>query len=170
MNHRCCVALALLVVVTSLALPRRGQAQEPATAHAVPEVRIDAIAGDRRAIQGGVGLQIPFGFYVRLGADAALGARTGTRTGTSQSALDGRVDLLARFLLDPFRQSPYGFSAGAGLSARFEPGERVTPLLLVALELEGRRRPSGWVPALQAGLGGGARIGVVIRRAERSSR
>ena len=168
MNHRCCVALALLVVVTSLALPRRGQAQEPATAHAVPEVRIDAIAGDRRAIQGGVGLQIPFGFYVRLGADAAIGTRTGTRS--SGSALDGRVDLLARFLLDPFRQSPYGFSAGAGLSARFEPGERVTPLLLVALELEGRRRPSGWVPALQAGLGGGARIGVVIRRAERSSR
>lgn len=119
------------------------------------------MVGNDPAIQAGVGAQIPAGTYVRLGITGAVGARAGS---VADSRLDGRVDLLGRFLLDPFRQSRYGLSAGGGLSARFEPGERVKPLLLVALEVEGRRRASGWVPALQLGLGGGTRIGLILRR------
>lgn len=160
-----CASLSLLALVM---LPCRIHAQSgAASTPAEPEVRVDLIAGNRPAIQAGAGVQIPLGYYVRLGADAAVGMRTGQLDG---SRVDGRVDLLARFLLDPFRQTAYGVSGGAGLSARVEPGERVTPLLLVALEVEGRRSPRGWVPALQLGLGGGARVGLILRRADAAAR
>ena len=72
--------------------------------------------------------------------------------------------MLARFLLDPFRQTAYGLSLGGGLGVRAESGERVRPVLLVAVDLEGRRSWGGLVPAFQAGLGDGVRFGVVLRR------
>jgi hypothetical protein len=141
-----------------------------------PELRLDVIAGHQPAVQAGAGVQIPMGYYVRLGLDGALGVATGNRTaliGTADAPpgrLDGRVDLLVRFLLDPFRQSAYGLSVGGGLSARAEPGDRVRPRLLVAADLEGRRTTHGIVPAIQLGLGGGVRIGVVVRRGARVMR
>jgi hypothetical protein len=134
----------------------------------MPELRIDVIAGRQPALQGGVGLQIPVGYYVRVGVDGAVGGRTGALP--SGGRADARFDLLARFLLDPFRQSAYGLSVGGGLSVRAEPGDRVRPLLLVAVDVEGRRSAHGWAPAVQVGLGGGARIGVVMRRAPRVTR
>lgn len=164
MSARVTRVLALLALA---AAPLRAHAQVPATLPAQPEARLDVIAGAWPAVQAGLGVQVPMGYYVRIGADAAIGMRTDAVSG---SRMDGRVDLLGRFLLDPYRQSAIGFSAGAGLSARMEPGERVTPVLLVALEVEGRRRASGWSPALQVGLGGGARIGVVLRRGEARAR
>lgn len=137
----------------------------------LPQLRADLIAGSRPAIQVGAGYQVPLGIYVRAGVDAAVGSRIdrGSRL-VAGSRLDGRVDLLARFLLDPFRQSPWGFSAGGGLSLRAEPGDRVRPLLLVAIDLEGRRSTRGVAPAVQVGLGGGLRIGAVLRRVGAASR
>jgi hypothetical protein len=158
-------ALAVLV-----ALPGAASAQAAVSARVQPELRADAIFGSRPAVQAGAGLQLPVGYYVRVGADVAAGVRTGASSLSAGRSLDGRVDLLARFLLDPFRQAPYGVSAGAGLGARFEPGERVTPLLLVALDVEGLRGASGWTPALQVGLGGGARVGLVLRRGDPGAR
>ena len=154
-------------------IPARAQVPRPSV-H--PEVRLDAIVGDQPAVQLGAGLQIPMGYYVRVGLDGAVGVATGNRKALIGSAdappgpLDGRADLLVRFLLDPFRQSAYGLSVGGGLSARAEPGDRVRPRLLVALDVEGRRSKRGLVPALQVGLGGGVRIGVVLRRGERLMR
>ena len=141
-----------------------------------PEVRLDAIAGHQPAVQAGVGVQVPAGYYVRVGLAAAVGVAVGDRSafpGSPDSPpgpLDGRADLLVRFLLDPFRQSAYGLSLGGGLSARAEPGDRVRPRLLVAADLEGRRSAHGLVPAVQVGLGGGVRIGVVLRRGARLMR
>lgn len=132
-----------------------------------PALRTDVIFGSRGAVQAGAGLQVPAGLYVRVGADVAAGVRTGRVDG---SRLDGRVDVLGRFLLDPYRQSRFGLSAGAGLGARLERGERSTPLLLVALDVEEHQRGDDWVRALQVGLGGGARVGIVLRRAEASAR
>jgi hypothetical protein len=134
----------------------------------LPQIRADLIAGARPAVQVGAGLQVPLGVYVRAGIDVAVGSRIG-QVSTS-SRLDGRVDLLARFLLDPLRQSRWGFSAGGGVSMRAEPGERVRPLLLVAVDLEGRRSLRGVAPAVQVGLGGGVRIGAVLRRVPAASR
>jgi hypothetical protein len=129
----------------------------------MPEVRVDGLFGHHSAVQLGAGVQIPFGYYVRMGVDAAVGARLGDNGGT-RSRADARLDLLMRFLLDPFRQSPYGLSLGGGIGLRAEPGDHVRPVLLVALDLEGKRWSSGWVPALQVGLGGGARVGVILRK------
>jgi hypothetical protein len=158
---------ALLVAATLPSGVARAQADSPTRVS--PEVRVDALFGSRPAVQAGAGIQVPFGYYVRIGADAAVGLRTGSIP-LGGARADGRVDILGRFLLDPFRQSRYGFSAGAGLSTRLERGERATPLLLVALELEGRRATNGWVPALQVGLGGGARVGLVLRRGAAGAR
>ena len=159
-------ASALLLAI---GLPGAAAAQALPAPTPMPELRVDAIAGDRPAVQLGAGLQIPAGYYVRIGVDAAAGVPVGRREATPRRA-DARADLLVRFLLDPFRQSAYGLSAGAGLSVRAEPGDRVRPVLLVATEVEGRRAAHGWVPALQVGLGGGARFGLLLRRAARLSR
>jgi hypothetical protein len=153
--------LALAIVAVA---PHVVRAQQPASPGVAPEVRADLIFGDRPAVQAGAGVQIPFGYYVRVGIDGAVGARTGRRL-SSQGTVDGRLDVLARFLLDPFRQSAYGLSLGGGMSLRAEPGERAKPWLLVAVELEGRRSARGLAPAVQLGLGGGVRVGVVLRRA-----
>ena len=153
---------ALVALLAAVPAARAQVAAATPAAGVQPEARIDLLAGARSAVQAGVGLQLPVGLYVRVGTDVVLGVRTGA---AGDGRLDGRVDMLGRFLLDPFRQSPYGVSAGAGLTARLDPGARVIPLLLVAIEVEGHRRASGWVPAVQLGLGGGARIGIVLRGA-----
>jgi hypothetical protein len=73
------------------------------------------------------------------------------------------VDFLARFLFDPFRQSRWGFSAGGGISLRATQETGVRPYMLVALDLEGPRTKGGVAPAFQLGLGGGVRVGMVMR-------
>jgi len=165
--RRRCTTLAGFIVAGALAPSVQAQIPTPSMQ---PEARLDVIAGRQPAVQVGVGIQVPMGYYVRVGLDGAVGVATRDRKALIGSAdappgpLDGRADLLVRFLLDPFRQSAYGLSVGGGLSARAEPGDRVRPRLLVAMDLEGRRSSRGLVPALQVGLGGGVRIGVVLRR------
>ena len=159
----------LAVVIAAAASP--AAAQQPLTPSITPELRVDAIAGDRPAAQLGVGAQIPLGYYVRIGVVGAVGAALGNREPEATTErLDGRLDVLARFLFDPFRQSRYGFSLGGGISLRAEPGEVARPLLLVAIDLEGRRARNGLTPAVQLGLGGGVRLGVVLRRGAASAR
>lgn len=158
--------LATLVSMVMLAtLVTTAGAQLP-TPSVHPEARLDVIAGRQPAVQVGAGLQIPMGYYVRVGLDGAVGVATGALPPSTNRA-DARADLLIRFLLDPFRQSAYALSVGGGVSARAEPGDHVRPRLLVAADFEGRRSAHGLVPALQVGLGGGVRLGVILRRGER---
>jgi hypothetical protein len=160
---------AVLAVVA--ATPGGARAQLPPPPRIQPELRADVIVGHRPAVQVGAGLQVPVGFYVRIGIDAAVGQRVGVATDLpAGSRTDGRLDVLARFLLDPFRQTAYGLSVGGGMSLRAEPGDRVRPVLLVAMDVEGRRSAKGLVPAVQVGLGGGLRLGVVVRRGVTGSR
>jgi hypothetical protein len=132
------------------------------------EFRADAI--DVRSIesgtlQGGAGVNLPLGYYVRLEIDGAGGV---TRI-DDVNANSGRVDALARFLLDPFDEATWGLSIGGGMSARF--GERLRPhqYLVVLTDLE-MPSVSGIVPALQIGLGGGVRVGLVARIAQSGRR
>ena len=166
-------ALVALSFVSAHAL----HAQQAAVS---PELRGDAIFRSHvTSLQLGAGVQVPAGIYVRIGVDAAAGydITSSDRTlvgndvnvGRTGSA-SGRVDIIGRFLLDPFRQTPYGLSAGAGLSLRATEGDRVRPLLLAVVDLEGRRSAGGWSPALQLGLGGGVRVGVVLRRSAPGTR
>ena len=159
-------AVAAWVLAAALGATRDASAPLPPPAPVAPEVRVDLIAGHQPAVQLGAGVQIAAGYYGRIGVDAALGVPFGAdaAAGSARHGVDGRLDLLGRFLVDPFRQSAYGVSVGGGASLRAEHGDRARPYLLVALDVEGRRSTKGVVPALQVGLGGGARIGVVLRR------
>ena len=152
---------ALLAMVPDLA---RAQRQQIPVAS---EVRLDVLGGGPASVQGAVGVVIPSGYYVRIGVLAGAGA-TVEREGSSRAA--GRVDVLARFVIDPFRQSRWGFSAGAGVSVRADPGDRARPQLLAVLDVEGRRARRGFTPALQIGLGGGVRGGIGLRWSDRRAR
>jgi hypothetical protein len=117
-------------------------------------------------MQAGGGVQIPAGYYVRVGVDVAVGGDF-TKFSTETS---GRLDLIGRFLFDPFRQSRWGFSAGGGVSLRVHEGDQVRPDLVALLDLEGPRTSNGIAPAVQLGLGGGVRLGVVVRWSPRQVR
>ena len=163
---------AWALVAGATGWPTLAAAQQPAQPRAIPELRADVIVGRQPAVQIGGGAQVPAGYYVRVGLVAAAGIRIDDRASRPASTTDisGRVDVLARFLLDPFRQTRYGLSLGGGLSVRAEPGDRLRPVLLVAAEVEGRRATNGWVPAVQVGLGGGVRLGVVLRHGASGAR
>ena len=125
------------------------------------ELRADVI--DPRStrnvtLHGGVGVNIPLGLYVRLELDGAGGV---TRR-ADEDHHSGRGDAIARFLLDPFAESPWGLSIGGGMSALFAEGARTRAYLVVVADVEAPR-VGGVVPALQVGLGGGLRVGFVAR-------
>jgi hypothetical protein len=125
------------------------------------EYRADAIVGRGTAAQAGGGVSVPLGVYVRLAIDGAAGATW--RDATTRAS--GRVDAIGRFLLDPFREVPVALSLGGGVSVPYVDGEsRVRPYLVLVVDIEGRTR-GPITPALQLGLGGGARVGLVLRTA-----
>ena len=123
-----------------------------------PELRVDAINGRGNTIQAGGGLTIPAGIYVRAAMDVAAGATW--HDGSAHAS--GRGDVIARFSLDPLRESPLGLSLGGGISVPVIEGDRVRPYATIVVDLEGRRRGT-WTPAVQLGLGGGVRLGLAIR-------
>lgn len=147
-----------ILVLVLLAGARTARAQGPGGFQ--PELRVDGLAPHPDAAQLGAGLEIPFGWYTRLGLVVAGGAArdSGIVVGS------GRADAIVRFLLDPFRESPWGLSLGGGVSVRYEPLRGWREYLAVVAELEGSSR-GPILPALQVGIGGGARVGIVLRRA-----
>lgn len=125
------------------------------------EYRLDAIVAHTTGVEAGVGLSVPVGLYVRTGIVGGIGA--------GAHGAEGRTDLFSRFSLDPFRQSRWAPYAGGGISGRYrsarDGGSRA--YLLIFLGVEGplaAGRTSGIVPALEIGLGGGARFSVILRR------
>jgi hypothetical protein len=101
------------------------------------------------------------GYYVRSGIVGGVGA-----TG---NGLSGRVDFFARFHFDPFRESRWAPYGGGGVSGRFDNGERARAFLLLLAGLDGPIH-GGMTSSVELGLGGGARIGVIIRQARRERR
>jgi hypothetical protein len=155
-----------LVLGLTLATPCAALSQSPQQPLQV-EGRVDAIVAHTTGIEAGLGLSVPSGIYMRLGAVAGVGA--------GRHGAEGRTDLIARFSLDPFRQSRWAPYGGAGISGRYrnelDGGSRAN--LLVFLGVEGPLplgASSGIVPAVEVGLGGGARIGVILRRGTTSRR
>lgn len=125
------------------------------------EVRLDGFFARSGAVEAGYGFSIPAGLYLRAGLVTGIGA--------GRHGVEGRTDLIARFSFDPFRQSPWAPYLGGGLSGRYrselDGGSRAYLLLFVGVEGPlplGER--TGWVPALEVGLGGGGRVGVILRR------
>jgi hypothetical protein len=124
-----------------------------------PEARVDVIGPSPYALHGGVGVGARLGTYVRVSAGGAYGVRpvgAGARS-------EWRGDLLARALLDPFRQQRWGLSVGGGVTVRHR------AYLAAIVDLEGP--PTGGIlPALQVGVGGGLRAGIIVRRAMQGRR
>ncbi len=131
------------------------------------EIRADAIVSRWTAVQGGVGISFPAGLYVRPGAVIAAGG--------GGKGFDSRLDVFARFNLDPFRENRWGLFGGGGISGRYAGRDRPSShaYLLVFAGLEGPLRGAslaGWAPAFEIGLGGGARIGFALRQGIRGRR
>lgn len=122
----------------------------PATVHAQriqPEIRLETISPSYNALVG-VALHVPMGRYVRVGF------------GGTGFAI-GRTDVIARFSFDPFRQMRWALSAGGGLS--YDAGKE-TLFLALHGDIEGPRLGSV-TPFVSAGLAGGARFALGLRRA-----
>jgi hypothetical protein len=149
--------VALLIVV-SIVCTRAARAQDIPPRYL--EYRADAIVSHATAVEGGLGAVVSLGTYMRMSADGAVGGTWDD--GAAKTS--GRVDVIGRFLLDPYREQRVGMSVGGGVSVPYVSGaKRVRPYLTAVIDVEGRRRRSGVTPALEIGLGGGARIGVVLR-------
>lgn len=151
------VATVVIVLVTWLPGAARGQTTTQAIQ---PEVRVDGIFARTTGVEAGLGVTVPAGIYVRTGLVAGLGGGT--------HGVEGRTDLVARFSMDPFRQSRWAPYAGAGLSGRYRSADAggSRAYLLVFLGIEGPLRNGathGWVPAIELGLGGGTRVGIGMR-------
>jgi hypothetical protein len=138
--------------------PAAAQLTLPDPAH-YTEYRGDAIVARGTTAQLGAGEVVPIGFYVRFSVDGAAGATW--RDGATHAS--GRVDALARFIFDPLREVPVGLSLGGGLTVPYVSGDkRVRPLIAAVIDVEGRMH-GPITPAIQIGLGGGARVGFVLR-------
>jgi hypothetical protein len=148
----CCIAFCALYAESEAQTP-----QQPLQT----EWRVDGIVARTSGVEAGFGVSIPSGIYVRTGLVTAMGI--------GRHGAEGRTDLLSRFSLDPFRQSRWALYGAGGISGRYrtnaDGGSRA--YLLLVIGLEGPVAPgqtTGWVPIIEAGLGGGARIGVGLRR------
>jgi len=148
--------MVLVAALFGATAARLAAQQSPST---YPEFRADALFARGTTGQAGVGLVVPLGVYVRFGVDGAAGSTW--QNGSSSAS--GRVDAIARFLLDPLREGGTAISLGGGLSAPIRKDGVKTPYLTIVVDVEGKGH-RGFTPALELGLGGGGRVGVVLRR------
>lgn len=126
-----------------------------------PEARVDAFIAHRSALQGALGLDIAFSPELHLELAAAAGPAFGGGAGASFSA---RGDAIVHFLLDPRRLMRWTPYAGGGVGARYD---RSADWRAVAIVVVGVNAPR-WkhaIPFIEAGLGGGFRLGAGVRRA-----
>jgi hypothetical protein len=156
---RALAAAASLILVR--ARPAVGQAAPPGP-RLQPELRVDGIFARRAEVHAGLGASVPLGGYVRAELVGAVGAREGEAPGRT-----GRVDLVARFLLDPYRELRWGAYGAGGASQRLGPGGRTYLVAAIGIEAPPVR---GWLPTFELGLGGGARVGLIARREIRGAR
>lgn len=157
MRKRRIVGVSILGALTGVL---RVSAQTPQQA-VQTEWRVDGIFARTAGAEVGLGASLPVGIYVRNGLVGGIGV--------GRHGVEGRTDLLSRFSLDPFRQSRWSLYGGGGISGRYRTAQDggAHAYLLLFLGLEGPLplgHTSGWVPAFEVGLGGGARVGVIIRR------
>jgi phosphatidylglycerophosphate synthase len=155
-----------LAVVLLLGLPVAASAQGfPAGQRAGTasrfraEARVDAFIDGIDAVHAGAGLAADLGTYFRLAG--LVGAGAANVNGATRPS--GRIEVLGRFTLDPFRQARWGLYGGTGLIGRYEegPGARGFLTLLLGAELPSRR-PA--VTAVELGMGGGVRLAIVVRQ------
>ncbi|HEY8796074.1 MAG TPA: hypothetical protein VIM15_14135 [Gemmatimonadaceae bacterium] len=148
------MAVAALLVVTA----SQACAQAPRVA---PEARLDAIIATRGALQGALGADVAISPEMHLELAAGIGPSFSSDAGSNVSA---RADAIVHFLIDPshvMRWSPY---AGGGIGARYDRGPEWRAVAIVVVGVNAPRWKHA-IPFIEAGFGGGVRIGAGLRRA-----
>jgi hypothetical protein len=154
------------VAIAAISLTAAASVRAQTRVAPYPEFRGDAVFTRWTGAQAGAGVVIPAGVYTRF----SLGVAGGATWRDNVALTSGRVDAIARFLLDPLREVPVGLSMGGGLTLPYVDGDKnVRPYLTAVIDLEGRRR-GAFTPGVQIALGGGTRIGVVLRGSPRAWR
>lgn len=152
-------------VITLLATPLRAQRAEDRRIRALPqwEVRQDLTVARELGAHVGAGFNVRAGYYARLGATLNAGALR-----DAQHVWVGaqRVDLSARFLLDPFGERSRAWYGGGGVSIAQRPGVPAVTTMQLVVGLEGAQEGKV-TPAVELGVGGGVRLGVVLRGTRR---
>jgi hypothetical protein len=124
-----------------------------------PEARADFIGARAATAHLGAGISIPASTYVRLGLVAAAGQSWSDGQGHAA----GRVDGLVRFVVDPLREFRWAPYASGGVGAIYDHSDDWRAVLVGVIGIEGPASGS-IIPAVEVGFGGGARVGVVLRR------
>jgi len=154
-----CARWCVLLIALAAPIPAPAQAGVGRDPVVRSEVRVDAIFARVTLLQAGVGAAFRTGYNVRLHVAAAGGVAL--KDGEQKSSARG--DATLRLLLDPFGESRNGVSIGGGVSVLHDGFEKTRPVGVVVLALEGvPRAPIVW--AVEAALGGGGRLAVVLRR------
>ena len=150
-------ATLVLTLVVPAALPAQRAA---ATVRPTPLLRADLLADRGTTLQVGAGLVLPAGYQARVALEGGVGATL--RDGRWRPS--ARVDAIARFLFDPFREARWGLSAGGGAGLRWEADARPRPVALVTLGLQGAATGRTWLRGVELGLGDGVRVGATLAR------
>jgi hypothetical protein len=157
-RRRGIVVAALLLLVVPVV-----HAQGAQPVQVAPEARLDVIIARRSALQAALGADIGFSPDLHLELAAGLGGSTGAG---APAGISSRMDAIVRFRLDPqhaMRWSPY---VGGGIGARYDRGPGWRGVAILVAGVNGPTRGHA-VPFLEAGLGGGFRLGVGVRRGTR---
>jgi hypothetical protein len=156
---RCALRAAWGIGLGLLAVARAASAQsaDPTTQ---PELRADVIAARSTTLELAGGAAFPAGDDLLLGGDVGLGAVAGGGLGWRPGA---RLDVTGRLHLDRSTDTRWAPYLIAGTSYRVDTRARGALYLLAAV---GVHAPAthGITSAIEAGLGGGVRVGVVLRR------
>jgi hypothetical protein len=157
--------LLRLAVVLALLVPTTARAQQPVSADPQWELRADAQLTPDIGTLAGLGVNVRAGWYARVGLSASAGVLRLSDAWRSQQRLDATV----RFQFDPFAQRPRAVYGGAGIGLVRDDTGDLTGRLLVVVGTEGAAR-GRIVPAAELTLGGGVRLGVVLRTTRREGR
>lgn len=158
--------LRLVVILMTVAAEAWAQLGAPQSRAPRWEARLEATAAESPGAHLGLGLGVRTGWYARASLAVATGAVFGEDDVWRGSQ---RGELVLRFLMDPFGNQARGWYGGAGVSVQQVAGQRSRGALLLLAGVEGRAR-TGVRPALEVGLGGGVRIGLVLRGARADTR
>ncbi len=158
-----CVAAAVLLPSAADAQQRRGGIAGGVKLEARTEVRWSG-APDAQALLGGA---VPVDRAVRLALLAGGGVER-TAQGDHASVMG---ELHARVLLDPLGSRDYGWYASVGMGFRASESHSPRGYLLALGGVEGPRVLAGRARlAIEAGVGDGVRLGLVLRAARPGAR
>jgi hypothetical protein len=150
-------ALAALIALAPFALASRAAAQRQTIE---PEVRVDGIISNAGVLQAAVGADIPISAAMHLELAAGAGP---TFANGARVDLSARTDAVVHFLLDPQHSMKWSPYAGGGIGARYN-GANWRGVAIVVVGVNAPKWKNA-IPFVEAGLGGGFRIGAGLRRA-----